>query len=238
MADSAVQSTQISTLAILSYASSSLRRVRSARPEIRYVLMDETRTDPIWGEVLDPKILRPRLISASVYLAAYEMLKQSIIGRLEAFFTFSFDANGPVIDASYKEKVLSHHRKPLEASILWLVEHCALDHNDQVVLEQLTLCRNRLAHDISRLALAEKSFRHLELFSELVTVLNKIQTWWIRNFEIAMDEDFDGVEIKDEEIVPGRTATVRMLLQIALGSEEEANAYLHYFKEQSTVRHP
>ena len=35
-----------------------------------------------WERFLDPEVLRPNLILASVYIAAFEVLKNSIIDRL------------------------------------------------------------------------------------------------------------------------------------------------------------
>src|SRR3990170_1537518 len=44
-----------------------------------------------WEEFLDPQILRTRLISASLFLAAFEILKDAVIGRIRNFFCLGFD---------------------------------------------------------------------------------------------------------------------------------------------------
>lgn len=38
-----------------------------------------------WEDFLNPDVLRPKLISASIYLAAFELLKDAIIERIEDF---------------------------------------------------------------------------------------------------------------------------------------------------------
>src|ERR1039458_385518 len=43
--------------------------------------MAKNGVDQSWEEFLTPEILRNKLISASLYLAAFEMLKDSVVGR-------------------------------------------------------------------------------------------------------------------------------------------------------------
>ncbi len=38
-----------------------------------------------WEEFLNPEIMRSCLISASVYIAGYEALKETIVGRIRDF---------------------------------------------------------------------------------------------------------------------------------------------------------
>lgn len=53
---------------------------------------DKVRTD--WQNFLNPDVLRPTLIVASLYIAAYEVLKDTIIEQIKSFYTFGFDPNG------------------------------------------------------------------------------------------------------------------------------------------------
>jgi len=39
-----------------------------------------------WEEFLNPEVMRPRLIAASIYIAGFEALKDSIVGRIREFF--------------------------------------------------------------------------------------------------------------------------------------------------------
>ena len=54
-----------------------------------------------WETFLNPETLRPNLIAASVYIAAFELLKATIVDRIKEFFTNGFDdewvAHGPEI---------------------------------------------------------------------------------------------------------------------------------------------
>lgn len=194
--------------------------------------MGRNNIDQVWEAFLTPEVLRGKLISASIYLAAYQMLKDSIIGRLKDFYTFGFDEQGDHVDPRYEHEILGRNRSVLYASLSWLQERGAIERDDVATFEKLKECRNRIAHDMSRLAMAGSDFGHLHLFPDLFTLLKKVETWWVVNVEIPTNEDFDGVEIDQEGIIPGPIMTVKIMLDVALGSEAEATAYLKAFREQ------
>ncbi len=193
--------------------------------------MDADQVQRSWEHFLDPEILRPKLISASLYLTAFEMLKQSIIQRIRDFFTLGFNEEGDILDPSYQQKVLSRNKSPLYASLSWLRENEAIEQSDVNTFEELKACRNKLAHEMPNLAFNASELKHIELFPKLVALLNKIETWWVINVEIPTNADFDSIEIDHEGIVPGPLMTIKMMLDIALGSNDEANAYLKHLKE-------
>lgn len=68
-----------------------------------------------------------------------------------------------------------------------------------------------------------------DCFSNLLYLVDKIGRWWIVNVEIPTNPSFDGQEIKEEEIIPGQVARLRMMMDIALGSEEESKFYFNAF---------
>lgn len=84
-----------------------------------------------WERFLNPHILRTNLIVASLYITAFEILKDSIIDRIRQFFSSGFDQNGPIINEKYKTEVLSQNRSPLYASLLWLRDMHAIDKQDR-----------------------------------------------------------------------------------------------------------
>jgi hypothetical protein len=51
-----------------------------------------------WEEFLTPEVLRGKLISTSLFLTVFQMLKESIIERIENFYTFGFDEAGWRVD--------------------------------------------------------------------------------------------------------------------------------------------
>ncbi len=200
--------------------------------------MSTKSTRECWEEFLKPEALRGKLISASLYLAAFEMLKTSIVDRLRDFYTFHFDEAGGHPDPTYDQDVLKRNRSPVYASLSWLLERRAIEQADIDVFETLKDCRNRIAHEMAQLALLGGSLDHLALFPNLVRLMRKIEVWWIVNVEIPTNEDFAGIDIDEDGIIPGPIMTVKMLLDIALGSESDSAAYLKAFQDQQKGRAP
>ena len=52
--------------------------------------------------------------------------------------------------------------------------------------------------------------------------------------DIPTNEDFDGAEIDEEGIIPGPLITVKLMVDIALGSDAEASTYLKAFPERQS----
>ena len=66
--------------------------------------MDE-KVKASWERALHPKTLKTNIITASIFSMAFEMLKSSIIEKIESFFTNGFNENGMIVDPEYKEKL-------------------------------------------------------------------------------------------------------------------------------------
>lgn len=72
----------------------------------------------------------------------------------------------------------------------------------------------------------------IPLFSPMVDLLHKIEKWWIVNVEIPTDPDLVGKEIDEDAIIPGPIMTLRLLVDIALGTEEESEFFYKEFKRR------
>jgi hypothetical protein len=105
-----------------------------------------------WESFLNPDVLRPNLIIASLYIAAFEVLKSTVVDRIKDFYTSGFDENGPRTSPGYQTKVLSKNRSPQHASLEWLKESKAVDDHDIAIYERVKECRNELAHEIPHFA--------------------------------------------------------------------------------------
>lgn len=186
-----------------------------------------------WLKFLNPETLRSNLILASCYIAAYETLKDSIIDQIRSFFTHGFDQNGPIVSESYDKKVLSldSKRNPFRASILWLVNNGVIDASDHEKIETLTIHRNELAHDLPRFLSSADREVQVQLFESINALVRKIDCWWIINVELEINSDFDGREIKQEEIISGRMLFLNLLLGIATGAHS-TDLYQELLKSQ------
>ncbi|MCF6259110.1 MAG: hypothetical protein L3J98_02960 [Gammaproteobacteria bacterium] len=185
-----------------------------------------------WERTLHPETLKSNIITASIFSMAFEMLKSSIIQKIEDFFINGFDKNGMIISPEYKEKVLSLNRSPLYASLKWLQNSEAIDDTDLKNFEHIKRCRNTLAHEMLEFASNGVDFDVADTFEQMVVLLRKIEIWWFVNLEMAINPDAYPDDLDIEQVVPGPVWSLQMLLDVALGPEEEARKYYDEFVKQ------
>jgi hypothetical protein len=190
--------------------------------------MDE-KVKASWERTLHPETLKKNIITASIFSMAFEMLKSSIIEKIEGFFTNGFDENRMIVSPEYKEKVLSLNRSPLYASLKWLQDMNAIDDKDLERFEHIKKCRNTLAHEMLTFASSGVDFDVAEAFEEMVGLLRKIEIWWFENLEMAIDPDAYSEDLDIEQVIPGPVWSLQMLIDVALGPEEEARKYYDHF---------
>lgn len=178
-----------------------------------------------WEELLTPSIARGKLISTSIFITAFEVLKQSIVGRPRTFFADGYDKNGPIVGAEYETEVLSRNKSPTYASLDWLKHLGVIDDADIQIFENIKNTRNSLAHELHRVVFEGMDFKHIERYEELVALLRKIEVWWVVNVGIPANPDLDGQEIDKEGIAPGPVLMLQMKLEIVSGNEELLSHY-------------
>ena len=88
---------------------------------------------------MNPETLRKRLISASLYIAAYEILKSTVLKRTKYFF---MGLNKPGDKGEYKREVRGRDKDLLVASLLWHQEMQAINENDLAAFKRINHCRN------------------------------------------------------------------------------------------------
>ena len=101
-----------------------------------------------WEQFLNPAVLKERLVSVSLYVTGFEILKDSIIGRIRSFYSTGFDSNGEILDEKYKTNVLPKGKSVLDASINWLSENGVIDQDDIQAFERIRTTRNSLVHQL------------------------------------------------------------------------------------------
>jgi len=195
--------------------------------------MDE-RVRNSWESFLNPDVLRPNLVMAALYIAAFELLKSEIVERIREFYITGFDSNadrddGWLVDPMYQMQVLSRNRSKVYASLDWLKESQAIDDRDIAVFERAKTCRNDVAHRINQMLSKGLPADLPDRFADIVALVDKIARWWVVNVEIPTNPDFDGEEIDEAGIVPGSTMGLRLLIDIALGSDKESRFYINEF---------
>lgn len=174
---------------------------------------------------LDPDVVRPSLFMATMFITAFEILKDSIVGRIRNYYSIGLSKDGDAVGPDYVNEVLSRNKSSVYASLDWLIEHHAIDDSDLVAFDRLKTTRNLLAHQLFDVVTGQVESSHQEQFGDLVELLRKIEVWWVVNVEIATNPDYDGQEIDEAGIVPGAILSLQMLLQVASGNTELLEAW-------------
>lgn len=188
-----------------------------------------------WEEFLNPEVMRPGLIAASIYIAGFEILKDSIVGQIRDFFLTGFDSSGDKIDPQYTTDVLSKNSSSVYASLEWLKDHNAIDDHDIETFNRVKACRNKLAHKLFSVICSEGlPAEFTQCLTAMVALLRKIAVWWVTNVEIPTNPDFDGMEVEESEIVPGTVIAMQLLMDIALGNDEGRKYYHDEFRKHTT----
>jgi hypothetical protein len=187
-----------------------------------------------WDDFLNPEIMRPRLISASIYIAVFEALKEAIVSRVQDLFFMGSDESGDKTAPEYQSNVLARNKSPVYASLDWLKEMDAIGDADVLVFDRVKARRNMLAHNLLSILIDEGlPDDFAQCFTEMVELFRKIEVWWIMNFEIPINPDFDGSDLDEEEILPGLIMIIQLLLDIGLGDEGQSRSYYNKFRKQS-----
>lgn len=167
-----------------------------------------------WEDTLNSEIMRERLIFISMYITAFELLREIIIDNIRSFYAEGFDQNGPKIGKDYQYEVLARNKSEIYASLDWLVEHEAISIKDIESFEKIKRVRNRLAHELLNVFTRGETFNLVEEFNPLIELLRKIGVWWVVNVEIPTNPDYDGQEIDESEIVPSGILSLQIMLEV------------------------
>lgn len=186
-----------------------------------------------WEEFLNPETLKTKLILASIYLAAFEILKGSVIGRIETFFTDGFGPQGNILSPEYAVEVESKHKSKVRASLEWLKEQGAITSEDIEVFDKIREARNEVAHEMPSLLSGDNPVDFIQQLEQMVVLLRKIEVWWIMNFELAINSDFREAEIDEDRIMPGPLLALQLILEIALEDSEKASYYYDEFRKRT-----
>lgn len=178
-----------------------------------------------WERFLDPEIVKPSLLMATMFISTFEILKDSIVDRIRDFYLVSWSDEGRTVSPEYALEVLARNKSAVYASLNWLLEQQAIDESDLATFEQLKKTRNVLAHKLFDVVTGQAVSNHEKQFSVLVELLRKIEVWWVVNVEIPTNPDYADEEIDEAGIIPGPVLSIQMLLQVASGSTELLDAW-------------
>lgn len=186
-----------------------------------------------WERVLHPETLKSNIITASIFSMAFEMLKSSIIEKIEGFYTNGFDENGAILSPDYKTEVLDLNKNKLYASLKWLKDNDVINNKDVETFEQIKKYRNLLVHELTTFTSTGVDFDVGKAFDDLIFLMRKIEIWWFENLDMAIDPESYPRDLNLDEVTPGPIWNLRMLIDIALGPQDEAKKYYDHFMENT-----
>ncbi|MBT2764049.1 hypothetical protein [Paenibacillus sp. ISL-20] len=183
-----------------------------------------------WENFLNPQTLKGNLIKTSMFITAFELLKDRVIDHPKTLFCDDLDSEGWIINENYQIKVLSRNKSPLYASLDWFEEMETISEEDIEIFNKLKDYRNKLTHemaDIISQGINEEEY--YKLFSDLINFFEKIDKWWILNFELAIDPDIEIEHVDENSVQSGPVLMLKVMLDIVFSDEEESWKYYNDF---------
>ena len=173
----------------------------------------------------DQNHLRPFLVTASLYITAFELLKNSINKRIEDFFLVGTKCRNhdrqkeyDVEMRPYREKHKDKKDKKTYASLDWLVHVGTISEADIKKYDDVRSFRNEIAHEMLNLMsvnTAENLDKMTQHFVTMLELLKKIETFWILNVEVPCNPEYDGKKISAKDVIPGPILAMEMLMNEA-----------------------
>jgi hypothetical protein len=161
-----------------------------------------------WEKFLDVDAVKSNLVRASLYLLSYEMLKNSIVDNIKEFYWTGFMDSKDIYSEDYNKKVVQRliNGKPhlFLSSLHWLEEHGAISKEEMAEISEMREFRNNVAHGIDKIITDSDYNLDESKQKRIFELIRKIEVWWIQEVELPTEPDFDGREIKDDEIIAGK----------------------------------
>lgn len=172
-----------------------------------------------WEKFFSPPVLRENLIAASIFLAAFELLKSAIVGRIRSFFGDKFRNGEWIASDEYKRECLDLDKSPLRASLMWLKKMAAIDDADIVEVNAIREHRNDLAHDLMKYLGTADAEVDIRLLGRIHALVIKVERWWFREVWMTTDPIFDGQVIEEKDMPSGNAMLIEAMLDVATGTD-------------------
>lgn len=185
-----------------------------------------------WEKLTNPEVLRKNLMSASVYVSAYEMCREFVISKPRDFYTDSWGLEEENPRKEYYDDVMSLSKSPLRASLLWFKSQGAIDDKDVGAFDRAREHRNEIAHNMPMFISNPEREVDVRIFDKLLEITHKIGVYWIVNFELALSPEFLGQEIDEGGIQVGTIMMIKMTMQIAFGQEPKEGFFYNELKQK------
>jgi hypothetical protein len=192
-------------------------------------------TSQNWLKFLNPESLKANLIRSSIYITCWEMLKNSVVDHPRTFYTSTWEDGKFIPGPKYKKEVLALDDDRLIASALWFQNNGAISADDIILLRGFRAHRNEIVHELPKFLGDIQLNVQQEYLYGMLGLLAKIDKWWIQNFEIPINPDFDARNLSEEDLDGVQSMSMIMmnlLISVADGKDDQLR-YLHAEMEKS-----
>jgi hypothetical protein len=195
-----------------------------------------------WAKFLNLESLKQNLLQGGLYLAAFEMLKDSLVGRPRDFFCFGVSDGEIVTDLTsprYESEVRSLHKHPFTASVLWWHKQGAISDEDIELLRQIREHRDQIAHNMPKMIGTEEHTIDLDLLAHTNEILAKLDNWWIQNIEAGIDPEQYEKFTQEEMDAAASMSSVFLSMMIALVAGDDIHfrtLYAMWCEHQQRMR--
>jgi len=189
-------------------------------------------------KLFNPVIIKRNLIRSSLYLTAFELLKYAVEQRTKNLLCFgeAMDENFEYSYCQeYRDKIvnrripeLNNNRNIYYASCLWLKESEIITEDDVEELQKIRLHRNKIGHEIPKLMIDSDHEINLDLFESIKRLLTKIEQWWIVEFEMPANPDYNNFDFDSLDMNEVKSGNIILLNHLIDVVKEE-------FKKESTA---
>lgn len=187
-----------------------------------------------WLKFLNPETFRSNLDKSGIYLIVYELFLSTLIGKPKDFYNISI--LGEKGEERYVSRVLKHDPKhPFNASILWWREMGAINDEEIGLIHEFRKHRNEIAHGIHHFLMNSAYQIRVDLLSNMIDLLVKMDQWWIREIEIPTNPDFDDIELTEEDYeksMSGNMIILSLILPILEGDTSKMEYVYERFREE------
>jgi hypothetical protein len=181
-------------------------------------------------KISNQKLLKQNLILASLFVTSYEMLKTSVQDRIKGFLCSNSTLNsaGEIkfeISNDYKKEILERKIHNIDkikypeyhlfySSCLWLKDNNVINQNEISQIELIRKHRNLITHNPLKLLIDDSININFSLIKKTHRILTKIDKWWIIEFEIPINPDFDIQEIKKSQVFSTTSVFLDYLMSV------------------------
>jgi hypothetical protein len=196
-------------------------------------------TTQSWLKFLNPVELKQNLIRCSIFIAAWELLKEAVVDPILWFYTDGFHGekysrlryHQEVMELDTREK-----KDVVQASCLWLRKNNVIDDTDMKMIADIRVHRNFVAHEMTKVLGSAGVQVNLGLLDNLIEILGKIDRWWITEVEIPSNPDFtaeDLEKIDHARVFSMRMMSLQLIAKVAYGDDQSLAALYEEFKKRT-----